>query len=404
MHAGLYPSATKRRSRTESDAVSAAFQEFQPLAHPILRLVSPSLPIVALAMLDIGLWRNDQMYASGMACVAIEMIIFQVLLERLPETFHTLWIEDVIEHRVAVAIADGQLAQGMERSEYVSPAKQGEARMILFMGRLEKRLNGHAQWVSGGLICTIPLIWRWITYNNNHKFLTVCPFDYLVKNLIVARAIGLMALAGESVIAIFVGLLLWRLLVIGVTISNSCRELGLIPRPRHPDRCGGFKPLGHLCLIMAFVHTIPGVFLAMWVLFPTIAVVAKYHGWYTTLFEPLLIGSIVGAIVNFILPLWNVHKVIVRESNLRRQDLDRLGQRISDLEVNILKRSGEGTGDDCEKMQKSVDFLRSVYEDNQRLPTWPCDVRTTTAFLLSQAIPAITLIESLCKFAGVGHG
>jgi hypothetical protein len=396
------PSNGKRTSGAEDAKVSATLPEFRPMRGPVLRYALPALPFVAGLMAVVGLLRDkpylDPMYASGMAGVAVGLVIFRILLNRLPETFHTLWIQEVIVQEGPVTSVHEHLPPNIRDGAGGSPTAQSNSRIVHFMGELDRRLNRRAQWVLGILAGTIPAIWRFIYFRKHGEFLTARPFGHLVTGKFAGLAIGFMAFVAESAIAIFVGLLVWRLLGIGVSIGRACNELGLRPQPQHPDRCGGFKPLGQLCSLAALVVTIPGVYLALWMLLGAFIAKDLYGSTYTRLYELLLVIMLILVTVSFVWPLWSVHQLLVEESIQMKPALDRLGRRISNLAADMLRASEAETSNDLDEMKKSLDSLRQVYEENKRFPLWPFDVETTTKLLFAQAISAIALIKDVWGF------
>ncbi len=90
----------------------------------------------------------------------------------------------------------------------------------------------------------------------------------------------------EHFIAFIIGLMAWRMLVIGVQVWKLGKRFDLNPQLGHPDTCGGLEPLGNLCLWNALILALPGVFLGGWII---LGPSTKYGDIYTSLFYKLLI-------------------------------------------------------------------------------------------------------------------
>jgi hypothetical protein len=166
-------------------------------------------------------------------------------------------------------------------------------------------------------------------------------------------------------------------------------ELGRFPlrvQLGHPDRCGGFKPLGNLCLWNALVLSVPGVFLGWWII---VGPASQYGSRYVAFHSLLASLVIVLATIAFLLPLWSVHRVMVRDATHLRDDIERHGQRIDRLARDLVAARDDIPSETWEAMVSDLGRRQELYKANEKVPTWPIDARLATKFGTSQLVPLL---------------
>jgi len=192
-------------------------------------------------------------------------------------------------------------------------------------------------------------------------------------------------IAGETLIGAAAGLAIWRMIVIGVKVH----QLGRFPlrvQLGHPDRCGGFQPLGNLCLWNALVLSVPGVFLGWWII---AGPASQYGSRYVALHSLLASLVVVLATIAFLLPLWSIHRSMVRDATHLRDDIERHGQRIDRLTRDLVAARDDIPSETWEAMARDLERRQELYKANEKVPTWPIDARLATKFGTSQLVPLL---------------
>jgi hypothetical protein len=298
---------------------------------------------------------GNVMFGTGMLAAALSLFAFQVLQHRIPQTVEEL----------------------RRREVFVGPGESSQGRLRRIIEDLDGWLNHRLQYLLGVIFTLLVFLWF--------------PFRYLGSGVV---AFGL---AIELVVAFFIGLLAWRMLVTGGFVFELGQQRRIRPQLEHPDRCGGLEPLGNLCLWNALVISAAGAFLGAWIVIGPFTPYASLATAYQPLFTRLLLIPLAIAFGSFFLPLWMVHRAMLASRAERWRDLGSLGKRIDDLAAGMLK-TDEGTPP--AKMQENaarLKVMREIYDQNRQLPSWPFNPGTLTKFVTAQALPVVGLVSQLAK-------
>jgi hypothetical protein len=137
----------------------------------------------------------------------------------------------------------------------------------------------------------------------------------------------------------------------------------------------------------ALILTIPAVYLGGWIILgPETA-----YGRFVPLFTQLLLVPVAIAVSGFTLPLWGVHREMVRRRAAVRRRLDQLSQSINHLAREMLDRADDLPPDEGEKMSRKLELMRQIYQQNEQYPVWPFNVGIMVRFISSQAVPILGL-------------
>lgn len=378
------PPGSEPGSPATPNSVSQALRGLEAGGSPLLRGVLPVLPWLVLSMGIVGFVAKDPMHGTGMIAVAGCLFLFRWLLGRVPNTFGTLWNRSIIIAKPLTARTDKASTEGLRNAKgtQLIPSLR-EEQFVNFIREFGGLFNRQTQWEVGAGLGLLGVSWRLLYMTQQGTFIFVKPYVDPNEKHFVDLITGPMSLVLEYLIGFVLGLLAWRMLVIGIEVSRLRHKFDLRPQLQHPDRCGGLKPLGSLCLFNALIITIPGVYLGSWIIFaPSIELPGVQYRQYINLFSSLLLVPITLAVISFFLPLWNVHQLMVAKRAVMQQRLDHLGLRINDLASKILKQAPDLNPEDGEKMTKRLDLMRQVYEQNQHYPVWPFDLGITIKFVL----------------------
>jgi hypothetical protein len=345
---------------------------FQSVRTRFIRSMLQILPWIILVVVIIAFEASDLiflaaptstagifMYITGMLSVALCLLAFQILMQKIPEILATLWNRSIIESRSAPP----------------SPAVLNEYQD--FCRQVEASLNHHAQWVLGLVFALLVMTWA-----------TRYPFP---RSFSLVGFLVLVGLAIQFLIALIVGLMVWRMIVIGVQVWRLGSRFNLAPQLGHPDGCGGLEPLGNLCLWNALIVSIGGLFLGGWTILGPSSPYASVANTYAPLFAKLLVIPMLVAAVSFFLPLWSVHLAMTARRAEVQLQLDQLGSVINGLEHEMLEKVDELQADQSEKMAKKLDVMQQVYMRGNYYPVWPFNIKTLLKFGTSQVVPLLGL-------------
>jgi hypothetical protein len=367
-----------RATSAPADVGDVPGYRIRVVSDPWLERLLIAAPIgVAVVLVWFGFFRDDPMFGSGLLTVIAAFVVFHVFAGRIPDAFDRL------------------LARGVVVPADASPYRAFEA-------GIEKLMNGRLGLIPGIVFALFAIarfptvaggIDRWLLGDG-------------VRSLARAGPLMLADMIAEALLGFALGLVLWRMLVVARKVSDVGRRFDLELQLNHPDRCGGFRPLGDLCLWNALLVTVPAIFLATWVvLAPGIP---RYGTTYVGLHTAFLGVLAVLAPVTFLAPLWTIHQTMVREGARLRVEVEQLGQQINSRSRSLLERSDEMTPDEIAALAKDVEVRQASYKTSEKIPTWPIDLGLAFKFGTSQIIPLLSLtglskpvvdtIDRLAKF------
>jgi hypothetical protein len=113
-------------------------------------------------------------------------------------------------------------------------------------------------------------------------------------------------------------------------------------------------------------------------------------GW-VPLFSGLAGVVVVLAIVTFMAPLWRVHVAMAQNAEQLRADIEKRGQRIDELARELVAAETHLTPEDRERKAKDLELQQAIFRANERIPTWPIDLRMLLKFGSSQIVPLLGL-------------
>lgn len=309
------------------------------------------------AAIVLALFARDPMFASGLVTVIAAFVVFHVFISRIPDAFERLATRKVIDSEALDGLVRFETATEAALNDWRAVAV-GAAFAVFGVARFPVQAGGIGEF--GGA---------------------------LARSLDAGRPLLLLDAIAEAAIGFILGLMAWRMLVVAWRVRRLGHAFVMRIQLGHPDGCGGFRPLGELCLWNALLVTVPAIFLGFWVvLAPKFGYGDTYVGLHTTLLGVL----IVLATVTFLAPLWSVHLAMQQDADRLRQEVDEVGQTIDRLSRELLARADQLTPDESEKMTRDLEIQQQIYRRNEQIPTWPIDVRLAVKFSSAQVVPLLT--------------
>lgn len=361
------------------DAEVAAEPTVRVFSDGRLFVLVAAVPILTTAVLvALRFVPGDPMLATGLGAVVIGFVVFLVFASRIPEAFALVRL------------------RGLVPANHI-------ARYLDFERGISRALNSRMSLVFGGAGAVAGFARYPVAAGGIDPLVGQGP-----RAVGVWGPVAIADMVGETLIGAAAGLAIWRMLVVGLKVY----ELGRLPlqiQLGHPDRCGGFKPLGDLCLWNALILSVPGVFLGWWIL---VGPASQYGSRYVALHSLLASVVVVLATVAFLLPLWRIHRVMVESARGLRDDIEQHGQRIDELTRKLIAAREDLPDESWERLAKDLERRQALYRANEKVPTWPIDVRLAVKFGTSQAVPllgitglgkpAIDAIKALTSFIDPG--
>lgn len=411
------PSTRLQGNSPTSENVAQTLKRFQGIRSRRLRWVLRILSWVPFLVIAIAFVKSlaDPMFVSGMLAASLSLFAFQLLMRHIPETLGTLWKRDVI---VAGSRSTGSSSTkpveempGPNRNSSKPTPVTLEEQYLLFIRDFEGLLNHSVQWPTAIIFALLGFARFPYVAGGFWAFIEAPRPDYLGMILgsvpltpELLRSIYLLMLGPivEPFIGFVIGLMAWRMLITGVEVWRFAKAFELRPHPGHPDGCGGFEPLGNLCLWHALITSIPAIYLGGWVV---LGPITRYGDTYVSLHSMLLLVPVALALASFFVPLWSVHEGMIAQRDVAWRRLDLLGQKIDQLELDMIGQMN-GMGQEVFwKMEKKRDLMRQRYQQdldqNRHYPVWPFNVEVLAKFVTSQVIPIIGLAKGALDFLGV---
>ncbi len=400
-------------------------EDFQVIQNRRVHLIIRILPWILLVFVVVFaiLFREDMRYLPhlpiffiAIITIILNLIIFQRLIQYIPETLSTLWNQKSIVAKPKMVLTGANSAEevGDVTPSTVSPVPL-ETQYRVFIYNFEKRLNSTlGQLITGLFMTYYGIIFLTIVFEGwfSDVLSLFILFYFGIMGffiwLIVWLSLGLFLF-----IWFIAGLIAWRMIIIGVQIWRLGKEFDFSPQPRHPDRAGGLLSLGNLCLWNALMVTISSISLGGLILtiqyFESIKanvpskMLKEWSNWIsalhkiTPLLYVLLAIAIVIAMVAFFIPLWGVHQTMVAKQLIVSQKLDQLDQNITHLAHELLDRVDDLEPDDCKKMANDLLQMQVIYQQNQYYPTWPFNFRTIAKFVTAQTLGLVGLVIAILR-------
>lgn len=358
------------------DRVVILLDQFNIISNSILYWLSENLPFILLLfllidwLLEWNTFSGDLLRLPAIVVVIVDLFIMRLLFARVPEAFRSIW-------------AQGQVRASVDGS----PVQES---MVNFFLRFEKTLNSRWSWLIGSIFA----IGSFFVTLGGRALLGVETGPSTASQLIVYYSFYRLGFI-SPIISFIVGLLVWRVAIIALYIHRFGKyyELNLIIN--HPDKSGGLRPLGNLCLIIAFLLLAPAIYLSFWGIMATnyqIPGIEFIVYVWSDVFRKLLLVLSASAFFLFLQPLYSVHIQMRRREKELRGDLERLSKKIGQLTREIwMYAETEEPAQGTEKV-RALEFMEDVFQKNRRIPTWPLDWGIIWKFVAGQAVPILTLI------------
>ncbi len=358
-------------SSAPQDPVIARLEHFQVIRNRYLKWLVTNLPVLLtlLFLIDwlIGpnIFARDLFRLSAILGVIIELLIFNSLFTKVPEALGIIWTRGLV--------ASGRGASSTQ-TEFLG-----------FIQEFEVTLN-HRRAILIGVVFIIATA---ISTYPARFWMATGRSPFSLRQFFYLGTGGVYFL--EILVAYFVGLLAWRFGVIAVFIDKLGRQFVLKIQPKHPDRSGGLRPLGDLCLTSAFLILVPVIILSIWVVVGSQPGFEVYTLWSDIFRKWLLVLSAVSVFV-FFRPLYHIHQQMVKQRREIQHELDEVSRRMEGILLELRTKADSIDPEEATKQLKTVEFLGEIHDEYGRIPTWPFDWNIIIKFAAAEAVPVLSFI------------
>lgn len=344
------------------------------------------LPWVSIAACLFSLYRSTRFdftrlrptnvnYYAGFLLASISFFLFQILTKKIPQVFASIKKRNII----------GSLD---DKSASVFRKKYQE-----FLLAFEDSLNHLLQWLVGGILAVVVIVWQEGIIRGD-----AFRFHYFLVDV----KLGLYSLTMDLIrflMTFMVGILLWRILVIGIYIWRLGRTFKINPQLGHPDSCGGMESIGNLCLWIVLLISIPAINLIGWILPAQLWSELTENSWiiesmdYGEFYPVLLFLLVILSIMSFFVPLWSIHKSMLQGRTQVKKEMDDLAQSIAEIEKTLLDQAKTLDQNKVDELQKRLKTMQEIYERNKNYPTWPFNVKGLVKFFSVQLLPLLVSLK-----------
>jgi hypothetical protein len=321
----------------------------------------------------------DPVYQTSVLTLVITVTLLQAFFRSVPYTFQRLAEQKVIDQK-----------------------EKGQARAFVQTHR--RWLDHPARFLVGAAFAaTSAALVYYVTFGG--KLPRLLPGNgqaphgaYAVEMWLVCWIMGL----GTPLALFVIGNWLFDLFVTAVLVYRMPLFFELDIQPVHPDRCGGFKTIGDLCLKMVYVVLVPTLFVSFWLVVSKHVPLAPE---LRDLFPPyvlnpgfrtpmrVLLGLLaVSGVAVFFWPMYTVHRLMLAQRAELQQPLDAIARQIHQLNETILADPSSVSTDDREETLAEIDSLKELYERTLKVPTWPFERSVALKFVSTQAVPILSLM------------
>jgi len=319
-------------------------------------------------------------YVTGYLVVTVLIFTFSRFANKVPETLLRLWNRDIIRLKTS---GTSENTDSDIRLEFIN-----------FVDAYQKRMEHPVQLILCGAFAAI-MIWRvFATQAIFPEGVLSAPTEFLVLELV-----------SQPLIGFIVGALFWRLVITSIFFLQLGMLYELTPQLEHPDKVGGMAVLGNLFLWNALTFVWPAIFFSVWyVLIRNFDIkpleilggsLVHLNQIRSAVFTFFLIGGIllvITSFVSFFLPLYGVHREMLRFRRSLNERLDEFSVRIDDLKHELFGSAGVIPSDEGTEKYKQIELMQKIHFQYQKIPTWPYDTQTIIKLIGAQMGPILALI------------
>lgn len=163
--------------------------------------------------------------------------------------------------------------------------------------------------------------------------------------------------------------------------------------PKHPDRAGGFKPIGDFFLYESVILAIPAIYLTAWSLIRPPPPGSPWQVLYLFLLAIVIVLEVEAVFV----PMRSIHALMREQKTLFLAHADQLSREIDWLQQRLCEQRSTS---ERQQIKDYIADLTDACKRIEKVPAWPFDPSVRRRFGLSQIatfLPFVTFALNLSQ-------
>lgn len=348
---------------------------------PLIILLGSTVFILLLRTTSIQAWGSVFITSSTTLASIISVLVTQNLYARFPETLLIIWRRKLLRPRAVENPVPKRFATVEVNDQFQR-----------YISQSEERLNSKVS-IAFGFVVLLIAFWL----GGQFQIFSALEWVVNLQTNPLMTVVGLLVFLVYYVFAFIVGLLTWRIAAIAWLIRQLGIEFDFNLQIKHPDGCGGLRGIGDLCLTLAHVLSPFLLLIGGWLIVINLTG-QTYWNISASTAQTLLTPMVILSLVCFFQPLTTIHTSMNRSKLGLQKNLDLISQQIHQLSEELLANARELSPEDGAKMEKKIDFLRHIYDQNNTIPTWPVRYDHLWRLATTQVTAVIGLVTSGVEF------
>ena len=385
--------STQHNPFTYIDFTPTRFEKFghTKAAWLVLFMYASTLVINLVALWRLGIpKRNPFMLASLKDPIYISMIFVLVIsswfmldfFKSAPRIYYRLYSQNVIHEKIPGESAAAYVK--LYNNWMISPLRVFAGLGFMIFGFILSQ-----QLVFNGLLGRLSPAFEKSYLGIDAEFYLVLWSTNIINSIII-----MLSLYGG-------GTIIYKMIQTARLIYQIPNYFNLKLQPEHPDKVGGFKAIGELCLKM--VYGILPVLLwgSFWLLasqgnLPSIVEPSSLppyasSGIFSVLFMIFVFGMLVSCSLIFLWPMWTTH-VFMRQRPGLNVSLNSFVREIEKLNDQLTSQHGQLSSEERKKLIEEINSLKTLYQQRDNLPSWPFERSIAIQFISVQLIPILSIL------------
>ena len=389
--------SAKKSSKTIEKSVESGIENILSRLRIIKKLafkwLMDGIPVAIVAAAAISAFAGwysgagiDLLYLTGGLTVVVSVLLARTLFEQFPQVLLMIWRRGVL-CLPRQEVYSGDNIQSLDRI-YVD-----------FIQAAYERMNDWRESFCG-IIGVVVAGWTiWLLDNNilRETYLNFrTPFSVYGTIVLIRLAFLMAGFVG--------GIIGWRILVVADAVAKLGKIFDFDLQINHPDGCGGLRPIGDLCLKLAYAISPLPILLGVWLVFLSFLDL-RYLRMDPANIEPLVstivfltIPVAVLCVFSFFFPLGSIHTCMLKAKSRLQIELDEISQEIHQLSTKLLVSANGLAPQEGTSVEEKIEFLKRVYARNSQIPTWPYRSTHIWGLISTQVVPSLGIISSIIGF------
>jgi len=383
---------SKLIEKSVESGIESILSRLRIVKKPVFKWLMDGIPVAVVAAMAVSIvagWHSgaiDVLYLTGGLAMVVSVLLTRTLFEQFPQVLLMIWRRGVL-CLPRQEVYSGEKIQSLDKI-YVD-----------FVQAAYERMNDWREALFG-IFGVIVAGWTiWLLDNNilRETYLNFrTPFSVYGTIVLIRLAFLMAGFVG--------GIAGWRILIIADAVAKLGKIFDFDLQINHPDGCGGLRPIGDLCLKLAYALSPLPFLLGAWLVFLNFLDL-RYLRMNPANIEPLVstivlltIPIAVLCVFSFFFPLGSIHTCMLKAKSMLQIELDEISQEIHQLSTKLLVSANGLAPEEGTSMEEKIEFLKRVYARNSQIPTWPYRSTHIWGLISTQVVPSLGIISSILGF------